>query len=297
MKLCYKPKKFKGSSMKIIEQANDIVVEYMLQGLNLTLRQLYYQFVARDILENTQQSYARLGSIINDARLAGMLDWEAVEDRTRNLNGNIHEESPEAAIEDLAKYFTIDKWRTQPKRVEVWVEKEALIGVFEGICRELDVDFFACRGFVSQSEMWRAAQRMRRYMDDQQSPVILHFGDHDPSGLDMTRDIEDRFSLFGAEVEVERIALNMDQIERYRPPPNYAKATDSRFAGYAEKFGTESWELDALEPIVLRNLVRDHVFEHRDVDLWDKMVKKEAAQRQQLEDISEQWSDVVEQFC
>ena len=297
MKIAYVPKNFRASTLEIIEQADAIVKEYQAQGLDLTLRQLYYQFVARDLLPNNKKSYSRLGSIINDARLAGKIDWDALEDRTRNLRGNRHETSPGQAISDIAEYYGIDKWQNQPRRVEVWVEKEALIGVFAGICSQLDVDYFACKGFVSQSEMWRASLRMIRYTRAGQSPVILHFGDHDPSGLDMTRDNGNRFKVFTANMEIRRIALNMDQVEQYQPPPNFAKDTDSRFKTYQEQFGDESWELDALDPTVLRNLVEQNVLELRDPDLWEEMEERESRERSQLQDISAQWEDVVEQFC
>jgi hypothetical protein len=297
MKACYRGRKFKTESLELISTANDIIEEYLVLGLDLTLRQLYYQFVARDIIENTQKSYKRLGSLINNARLAGLVDWNAIEDRTRSLAGNYHEDSPESAIDGLVKTYQIDKWANQPNRVEVWVEKEALIGVFEGICRELDVDFFACRGNVSQSEMWRAAMRMRHYQRDGQNPFVLHFGDHDPSGIDMTRDNRERFSLFGARVEVRRIALNMDQVEQYKPPPNFAKESDSRFHNYSELYGDQSWELDALDPKVLRDLVQDNVFELRDADLWGEMHEREQVERQQLRKVSDQWSAVVKEFC
>jgi hypothetical protein len=297
MKICYRDQKFRPASLKLIAQANEIVVEYLAQGLDLTLRQLYYQFVARDIIENNQKSYKRLGAMINNARLAGMIDWEAIEDRTRRLEGVIHEGSPESAVASMADDYQIDKWTNQPYRVEVWVEKEALIGVFEGICRDLDVDYFACRGNVSQSEMWRAAMRLDDYRRKGQRPVVLHFGDHDPSGLDMTRDNDDRFQMFGAGVDVRRIALNMDQVEQYNPPPNFAKQTDSRYRTYAAEFGDQSWELDALDPTVLRDLVRDNVFELRDPDLWGEMYEKEQRERRQLREVSDQWSDIVEGFC
>jgi hypothetical protein len=297
MKICYREHNFRPASLELIEQANEIVQEYLAQGLDLTLRQLYYQFVARDIIENNQKSYKRLGAVINKGRLAGLIDWDAIEDRTRSLEGNYHEESPEAAIEGLVRTYQIDKWANQPNRVEVWVEKEALVGVFEGICRELDVDYFACRGNVSQSEMWRAGVRMINYQRAGQKPFVLHFGDHDPSGLDMTRDNSDRFDVFGADVEVRRIALNMDQVEQYDPPPNFAKESDSRFQGYRELYGDQSWELDALDPAVLRDLVQTHVLELRDPDLWGELYEREQQERQQLQDVSDQWSDVVEQFC
>ena len=289
MKQLFVEKNFKDASLAIISEANDIIEEYRAQGFILTLRQLYYQFVARALLPNTQQSYKRLGSIINDARLAGMVDWYSIEDRTRNVKSNYHYESPRQAIQDALDTYEIDMWDNQPQRVEVWIEKEALAGVIAGICNEMDVPYFACRGYVSQSEQWRAYVRARHYELDRggQTTVILHFGDHDPSGIDMTRDNQDRLDLFMGwqAVKVKRLALNWDQIEEFNPPPNPAKMTDSRFAGYAAQYGDESWELDALEPRVMTDLIRRHVEEHRDPDLWETKVRERDDHTDQLQNI------------
>ncbi len=270
----YIEKNFKPASRDIIEKANEIIEEYAQQGFSLTLRQLYYQFVARDLIPNTQRSYKRLGSIVNDGRLAGLIDWLAIEDRTRNLVSNPHWDTPADVIDSARQSYGIDMWANQEHRVEVWIEKEALAGVIEPVCKELDVAFFACRGYVSQSEQWRAGMRYRSsYNRQSQQTVVLHLGDHDPSGIDMTRDNKDRLSMlagYRGAPEVVRIALNMDQVEEYQPPPNPAKLTDSRFADYAMQYGDESWELDALEPRVIIDLIREHVDNWRDPDKWSE---------------------------
>jgi hypothetical protein len=279
---------FKPDSLALIDQANEIIAEYEGQGFKLTLRQIYYQFVARDLIPNTMQSYKRLGSVINDARLAGMIDWEMIEDRTRGVEVRSRWTSPRAGIEALRNQYHIDMWANQPKRVEVWIEKEALVGVIEGICNSFDVPYLACRGYVSQSEQWRAYRRIFEYYegDPQQETVILHLGDHDPSGIDMTRDNGDRLTLFlnsamglypneeQDAVTVERLALNRDQIDRYKPPPNPAKMTDSRFGGYSAIHGAKSWELDALEPKVLTELIRKHILLNIDPDKWNERMKQ-----------------------
>ena len=267
-------KDFKAPSLAIIAAANEIIDEYRAQGFVLTLRQLYYQFVARDLLPNTTQSYKRLGAIINDARLAGLIDWLAIEDRTRNLEEHFHFTGPRHAIETIRDQYHIDMWANQDKRVEVWIEKEALVGVIAEICDNNDVPYFACRGYVSQSEQWRAGMRGRARYSAQQDTVVLHFGDHDPSGIDMTRDNQDRLRLFAGyegQPTVIRLALNMAQIEELNPPANPAKMTDSRFETYAAEFGTESWELDALEPAYIVNLIEQGINEHRDPDAWAEM--------------------------
>lgn len=264
----------KPETLAIVAQANQIIEDYQAQGFTLTLRQLYYQFVARDLIPNTERSYKRLGSIINDGRLAGLIDWSSIEDRGRNLRGNAHWDSPADVIEAARQSYRINMWENQPNRVEVWIEKEALAGVIAGVCEELDVPYFACKGYVSQSEQWRAGHRARYHFNrESQQTVILHLGDHDPSGIDMTRDNDDRLTMFAGyrgAPNVQRIALNMDQIDEYNPPPNPAKVSDSRFEQYLRDYGHESWELDALEPRVLAQLIRDRVADYRDDELWEE---------------------------
>jgi hypothetical protein len=293
-----------AEQMALIKHANTIIRSYQAQGFDLTLRQLYYQFVSRGLLENTMQSYKRLGGIIVDGRLAGLIDWDAIVDRTRNLESLAHWGSPEAIVDAVSEQFRIDKWARQPHRVEVWIEKEALAGVFQRICEELDVPYFCCRGYTSVSEMWAAGQRLLKYRSSLkkqpngqrgQVPIILHFGDHDPSGIDMTRDIVDRLQLFsGFAIAVERLALNMDQVQEYGPPPNPAKLGDSRSASYVDLYGEESWELDALEPSVLADLVREAVARFRDDELWAEDEAEQVRGREQLAKIASQYADVVQ---
>lgn len=291
MKETFINRDFKQASLAVIRQANEIITVYREQGYLLTLRQLYYQFVARDLIPNMMRSYKRLGSIVNDGRLAGLIDWDAIEDRTRNLEKNWHAHSPRDAIETIRDQYGIDMWENQPERVEVWIEKEALAGVIEETCEDNDVPYFACRGYVSQSEQWRAYQRIRaKYnRDGYQRTVILHLGDHDPSGIDMTRDNRDRLKLFlgynDSSFTVERLALNMDQVDEYSPPPNPAKTTDSRFASYVSEYGEDSWELDALEPSIINELILEHIEQHRDQDLWDEKVEQREEEIDTLQEI------------
>jgi len=259
-KHAYINKRLTSSSLHLIEVANEIIDEYSTEGYDLTLRQLYYQFVARDIISNTEKSYKRLGGVINDARLVGLIDWEVIIDRTRYLRKNSHWDSPRDIIEACANQFQLDVRSTQKNYIEVWIEKDALIGIVENVCSDLDVPCFSCRGYISQSAMWRAARRhLEKEACGDKNTYILHLGDHDPSGIDMTRDIEDRMSLFGSNVAVRRLALNMEQIDELSPPPNPAKFTDSRYARYISQYGHQSWELDALEPSYIDELVTTEI--------------------------------------
>ena len=294
MKVAYIVKSIRSAGLEMIEQANEIIEEYLAQGYTLTLRQIYYQFVARGLLANEQREYNRLGNLVNDGRMLGLIDWNAIEDRTRRLEGLTHWDSPRQILNAVAGQFRYDKWKNQPWRIEVWIEKEALAGVFEAVCNELDIPFLSCRGYGSQSVMWRAAMRLRGYETrDGQRTLILHFGDHDPSGMDMTRDIEDRLFTFGSRVQVKRIALNMDQVEEYDPPPNPAKLSDTRATEYIRKFGDESWELDALNPATLSDLVREEVAQKLDQTLWDKNVGEEEEVKRGLRHIADNWESIL----
>jgi hypothetical protein len=290
---------FRASSLAIIELADEICTDYRRRGFNLTLRQLYYQFISRDAFPNDERNYKRLGSIVNDARLAGMIDWSHIEDRGREAHdvhwlGHVPPEMS-TAVDGLKYYHSLDLWEGQDYRFEVWVEKQALEEVAERAVRGYRSGYFACKGYVSQSEMYAAGQRLRNVISEGQTPIILHLGDHDPSGIDMTRDIGDRLSMFaGDEIEVRRLALNMPQIRALNPPPNPAKLTDSRSDSYVAKYGTSSWELDAVSPEQLVTIVRREIEKLIDRDLFDEKVAEEEQGREVYEKLSVNWDEIRE---
>lgn len=292
-KIAYIDKKFSAASAETIERANSIIAEYAGQGFDLTLRQLYYQFVARALIPNRDSEYKRLGGIISDARLAGLIDWNSISDRTRALRSLGHWGGPEDIIQSAAASHHLDHWKGQAYRPEVWIEKDALVGVIEGICDDWDIPYFSCRGYTSQSEMWRASQRLIGQEQRGQVPIILHLGDHDPSGIDMTRDITDRLETFTLPLEVRRLALNSDQVDEYNPPPNPAKVTDSRYIGYVRLHGEDSWELDALEPQVIADLIDKAVRSLVDQAEFDTVAEQEKADKALLRDAADRWADVT----
>lgn len=295
--ICYINKKFSAGSREIISNAKSIIIEFANQGFDLTLRQLYYQFVARDLIPNKQSEYKRLGSIINDARLAGEIDWDTIVDRTRELKRLATWESPADILQQDARCFRLDKWEGQKFRPEVWIEKDALVGVIQRVCHSLQVPYFSCRGYTSQSEMWAAACRLIDYAVEDQIPFIIHLGDHDPSGIDMSRDIMERLKLFMDYDEMgcdfKRIALNMDQVQKYNPPPNPTKITDSRAPGYIKAYGNDSWELDALKPQVLSDLIRKTIMGLRNEYKWTKQLKREQEAKDALQFTANNWDRIL----
>lgn len=298
-KIKYIDKNFTEESIAKIAQANAIIEEYKAAGYKLTLRQLYYQFVSRDLIANTEREYKNLGALISNARLAGLVDWKAIEDRTRFIRRESHWTSPEEIIEAVANQYRRDKWEGQETRVEVWIEKDALISIAEVVCKELDVPYFSCRGYVSMSELWEANNRLNGYRtnDGAGDVVVIHLGDHDPSGIDMTRDIQERLDTFsggpGAGPVVERVALTMEQVEEFNPPPNPTKLSDTRAPGYVVEYGNNSWELDALDPATLAGVIRDAVESHLDLNLFDEAEARQEEERSELVEVAGSWAEVV----
>jgi hypothetical protein len=278
--------------LTLIENANGIIDEYQALGFTLTLRQLFYQFVSRPALglANTFDNYKKLGRVVTDARRAGMIDWDALEDRTRNIRSLPTWDEPPEIIGACANQYREDIWASQPYRPEVWIEKDALTGVIEGVSEEFRVPWFSCRGNVSDSEMYAAGKRFAAVIDQGQVPLVLQLVDHDPTGLDMSRDVRERLAMFARQdIEVRRLALNLDQTIGL--PPNFAKESDSRFEDYVQQFGTtDCWELDALAPNVIAGLVRAELERLIDRDAWASAIAGEEDNRTVLTAAADNWS-------
>ena len=287
-------KKFTGAHKQVIKQANAIIDEYGAQGYKMTLRQIHYQFVARDLYDNTQANYKRLGNILDHARKAGLVDWDAIEDPTRSLRRVSVWDNPESAVERVKETFKLDPWNRQPvrRRIEVWVEKDAAVGIVRPTCNALRLAYFSCRGYSSSSGLYEAGKRLKAFSDAGYETLILYLGDHDPSGVQMTESTNNKVTMFAREnIEFRRIALTLEQVEQYSPPPNFVKETDSRTKWYIDQFKTEDcWELDALAPSVVDALIRSHVDPLIDKAAWDKTMKLEAEHRQTLDEIISDWA-------
>lgn len=298
-KVCYIEKNFNRANQELIDYMNVVVRDYQLQGYDLTVRQLYYQLVARDVIANTLQEYKRIASIINDAKLAGQMDWDAIVDRTREFITQPHWGSGADIVEACVNSYNQDRWAAQDVRVFVIVEKEALVGVLSRTCKRYDVPLLAARGYPSGTVLRAfAEEQLLPAVNEGKEVVILHLGDHDPSGIDMTRDLRDRLDLFtyGAvgPRDINRIALTMDQVEEVKPPENPAKLTDSRVGEYRKWYGSSSWELDALSPQYLNDLLEGYITDEIDNFMWDQTQTEVDDVKARLEDMAAQFNREAE---
>lgn len=284
-----------ASTRATIEQANAILSEYVEGGYTLTLRQLYYQFVARGLIANNEKEYKRLSSVVTTGRMIGAISWEAIEDRGRRSEAPYIQESRDKILSGIEHHLALDHWRGQEFYVEVWVEKDALINVIERPAQTWMVNHMACRGYMSASAAYDAGKRFEEADAEGKTCVLIHLGDHDPSGLDMTRDNGKRSELFSRSyIDVRRLALNMDQVEQYNPPPNPTKVEDSRAADYIEKFGMTCWELDALRPQIIEEMISNEIRGLIDFELWNAVKERQKKEREILRSIDTNKAEIFE---
>lgn len=274
----------RSQRMNLLSIANKILCDMDEKGYVLTLRQLYYQMVSKDIIPNTIEEYRHLGKIISKGRLAGFLDWEMMEDRIRVIKQNSHWDSPSDILEMAADQYYKDRWVHQNQYIEIWIEKDALTGIVEPVCSKYDVKFLANKGYSSSSALYVASKRFINARNRNKEYTLIYLGDHDPSGLDMVRDIQERMALFTNDLDfpVVQIALTMEQIRKYNPPENPAKVTDTRFMNYRKEYGSNSWELDALEPSVLTDIVKKAIDKYIDWEEFNRVSKEEADEKETL---------------
>lgn len=300
----YVDNRFGKAAMQIIGQVNAVIDEFAKQGYSMTVRQIYYQFLSREWMDdwhppkagksskdraNSVESYNLLKSIIGRGRDAGLISWTAIEDRERPMYGTNWVDGPKEALQKARLDFALDLWHNQPIRPFVLVEKNGQLGIVGRVCNEARVDYASCKGYSSQSAVWRLGRRCRGWISQGQRPIGFHLGDHDPSGIDATRDVRERLSLYaGTPIQIVRLALNKDQVIKYSLPPNYVKMTDSRAEGYIAEHGRDCYEMDAPAPDVTAGWVRDAIAKVRDDALWSEALAEEAADKDYLDQLIEE---------
>lgn len=267
----------------ITQNATDVLDEYP-PGM-LTLRGLYYQLVTRG-MTNSLQHYKRVVSAMIAARWDGLVDFDAFSDRDRAMVGETrYEETDVVESIDKAKeaivawmeYYNKNKWENQPIYPEVLIEKKALQGVFESVCSDNRVALGACKGYPSLTFLNELAKRFIEAESRGKLPVILYFGDYDPSGEDIPRSIEENISRLGCpSIEVRRIALMEDQVRAWQLPAAPAKLTDSRTAKWT---GIGQVELDAVEPRKLQSLCQQAIDTVFDRNLYAQLKETESHER------------------
>lgn len=267
----------------ITDNSIEIVSRYE-KGI-LTLRGLHYQLVSIG-MTNSIKHYKRVVSAMIDARWAGLVDFDTFSDLDRTMVGktkyeetdiyNSIEEGKEAIKSWMDIYYK-NRWENQPYYPEVFIEKKALQGVFQSPCTRNNVALGACKGYPSLTFLNEATQRFKEAEERGKIPVIIYFGDYDPSGEDIPRAIEENIKRLGCEsIEVHRIALMEHQVVEWKLPPAPAKETDSRTANWD---GLGQVELDAVKPEKLQQMCMDAISELFDDGLYNELNEQEEEER------------------
>lgn len=232
-------------------------------------------------MENNRNRYQSVSDALVKARQQGIIPWEWIEDRLRKPRSvNMWSGLPDFAKTAKAAYRR-DVWASQSDYLEVWLEKDALSGIFEDALGPYGVTLNVGRGFDGWDSIRNAAERY----EDQESVTILYFGDFDPSGEDMARSLRDRLAFFDVYPELIKCALTMADIKRYNLPPDFAKKTDTRAAKFIAKNGGVSVELDALPTDVLRNRLVGEIEARMDMDALEETKAEEQAERKRLVEV------------
>jgi len=281
-KIAYSSRSMHRSSQLLLNQMIKIIEDYEQRGYKLTVRQLYYQLVSRNVVSNDMSSYQRTSKVLQTGRMTGQVDWDTIVDRARVPRMRQQYPTMGSFVEAVKNSYRCLRWDDQEYYLEVLVEKEALAGILEPVTNKYHVLLLANKGYLSTSAMHDVAQRIGMHELDRQC-IILYMGDHDPSGMDMVRDIRDRLREFRCYARVERIALTMDQVGQYDLPPNPAKRTDPRSRGYSNEYGGRSWELDALNPEILTGVLKEHILRYLDVRKYEKAIRLEQGEKDDLE--------------
>jgi hypothetical protein len=277
---------------ELVKAVNGILREYTIR---LTLRQVYYRLVSKNLIPNTKASYKGLSKQLVKARENGDVDDHRIEDRSIKVQGQADYgyENLEDYIQDQVENlkgswgdFTRHQWRDQPKMVLLALEKDALSRLFLDVAGGFRVQVYATRGYGS----YTFVKDMAGDLSADKENVVLYFGDYDPSGRDIERDLRERLiRYFGSDnFTVVRIALKPEQIQQYNLPPMPEDAEtlaklqrDPRSKTYGLTYAVE---LDALEPPVLQDLIKQAVVAQIDADRWQENIDRSKRDRQELKE-------------
>ncbi len=265
-------------SLELLTQVQEIINSY---DFALTLRQIYYQLVARQIIPNEQRYYKKLSRLCVAGRDEGILPEEGFADRLREVDKLSSWSNLNEFMQTVKRSYRKDKWQNQDNYLEIWTEKDALRSVLTEITYKYDVALMVARGQLSRTEVYRTAERYRAKTDKE--CYLYYCGDFDPSGLCIYDSIRKRVSSFGADIKFDRIALTEEQIEKYKLPSDPAKQSDPNYNKFVDLYGSDMVvELDSLPPDVLRKIIEDCILQNIDPSYLAKVLREEENERIKL---------------
>jgi len=306
IKVMYKVEKSDGTKVRmqwscnqyaLIKRILEIAEEYQSQSIKQTLRGYYYDLVTEGLIPNAIEIYKRIGKLVNDLRYCGYIDWDAMEDRARSQEMHSEWDDVPGLIESAAQAYRLPRWKDQEYYIELFTEKDTMYSRLQPITDKYHIRFCINRGYSSSSVYYGLSKRVMDKISEGKRVIILYVGDHDPSGLDMIRDLRERLTEFlqngdhqyPPNFQVIPVALTKKQIEEYNLPPNPAKLSDSRAKKYIEEHGEISWEADAMKPQVMRAIVEAEIEYYIDMDKYNAVIEIEDKQKEKFKELGKKF--------
>ncbi len=263
-----------AKTQRLLDEAHDILADHH----PMTVRQVYYQLVSRQVIKNSRGQYQAVSNALVAARKAGEIPWAWMEDRTRRPRRVSMWDSPADFAETVEHAYRRDVWASQPRYLEFWLEKDALSGIFEDVLDPYGVTLNVGRGYDGWDSIRNAAKRFGAGT----GADVLYFGDFDPSGEDMVRSLRERLAFFECFPEVPKCALTPEDVDRYDLPPDFTKTTDTRRARFVARYGDVAVELDALPMEVLRERIEEEIEARMDLDSLEAVREEEKVERERM---------------
>ena len=278
----------------------------------LTLRQLYYRLVAAGAIDKTEAAYGAVKRRLLDLRESGRVPWRHVVDNTRFVHAVDTFEGPAAALAETARLYRRDLMRSQPTRVEVWAESDSIGSVLSEVTDEYGIPLYVGRGYSSRGYLRSAAEQIERAAAAGKQTLILHLGDYDPSGEDISRAVQetllryvtelwaartyghpraiqilgDGAAFWGADLQLpafERLAVTEQQIADLSLPFRPVKASDPRAARFR---GVGSVEIEAIPRQTILAILRERIEQTLDLHALHVVRIAERSEREVLTNIA-----------
>lgn len=294
-------KQFTWTDRKLIklDQIEEVLNEWR-KYWPLTLRQIYYQLVSKQIIQNKDSEYKSLSLFLKWARLDNKIPWNAMEDRVRSSYHSSGYDNKIQFINSEFENFLTGYYRhlisTQDVHIEVWIEKDALSSIFSRITKKYCISTIVCRGFSSVTFLNDYKDRISQ---NGKQPIMLYFGDFDPSGMEMLESMEITLldEMGAGNISFKRIALTKEDINFYNLPhdPSAVKKSDSRYNKFVEKYGEYAVELDALDPDVLEQKIVNAIENELDMAKFQIQVEQQDRDFDEIDDLRNKVNEMLSQ--
>jgi hypothetical protein len=278
MKITYTAYRPQKRTREKIDQINAILEEYAMQGFQMTIRQLYYQMVSRELIPFSNSEYDKLLDLIGNARNGGMIDWSHIVDRSRDSYRVPLFESVDDALQQAAQRYHVDIWEGMPLKPVIWFEKAGLSQIIGTVANSYNIEYMATRGENSLTWLHNSSQ--------DRDTVILYLGDHDGHGVQISDGMAEKVRLYsGSRVQFHRIGISLQQGEEISAPKIPLKDVRNLSFDYKKRFTCNyGYEIDAFSPEQLANLLHDEVqkFIGLAPETYQQNQKRQEQERQQI---------------